>query len=179
MACKLLFSFPDQCPRHHDGCRAGVCHPAQHHRETAVWPGALSCLQMSCSNNFSNEVSHFYCFLRSVLLNWDGAVRFILLCFLISDVKIMMCILPPYIRTMEAVDAGASLMEMFAIDIFRIFLNKVCSNVLSWLSVAKVTLKVYSNTIKNLNSKYRLLQRALREMPAVTDTDVRLLTPKE
>jgi len=90
-----------------------------------------------------------------------------------------MCILPPYIRTMEAVDAGASLMEMFAIDIFRIFLNKVCSNVLSWLSVAKVTLKVYSNTIKNLNSKYRLLQRALREMPAVTDTDVRLLTPKE
>jgi len=136
MACKLLFSFPDQCPRHHDGCRAGVCHPAQHHRETAVWPGALSCLQMSCSNNFSNEVSHFYCFLRSVLLNWDGAVRFILLCFLISDVKIMMCILPPYIRTMEAVDAGASLMEICLRSTFfefsRIKFVRMCCHGYQW-----------------------------------------------
>lgn len=28
-----------QCSRHHHGRWAGVCHPAQHHRQTAVWPG--------------------------------------------------------------------------------------------------------------------------------------------
>lgn len=36
---QLLWCLADQRARHHHGRRAGVCHPAQHHREAAVRPG--------------------------------------------------------------------------------------------------------------------------------------------
>lgn len=39
--CKLLY-FAVQCACHDYGCRAGVCHPDQHHRQTALWPGKLT-----------------------------------------------------------------------------------------------------------------------------------------
>jgi len=35
----FCFCFVDKCARHHHGCRAGVCHPAEHNRQTALWPG--------------------------------------------------------------------------------------------------------------------------------------------
>lgn len=36
-----MFSLTDQCSSHHHGCWAGVCHPAQHNWQTALWPGTL------------------------------------------------------------------------------------------------------------------------------------------
>lgn len=37
----LFFSPTGQCSRHHHGRWAGVRHPAQHHRQAAVWPGRV------------------------------------------------------------------------------------------------------------------------------------------
>ncbi len=35
----FFFSFKDQCSCYHHGCRTGVCNPAQHHWQAALWPG--------------------------------------------------------------------------------------------------------------------------------------------
>lgn len=35
----LVFSLADKCSRNNHGRWAGVRHPAQHHRQTALWPG--------------------------------------------------------------------------------------------------------------------------------------------
>lgn len=64
--------FPDQRPCDHHGCRAGVCHPTQHDRKTALWPGEHEWhvwntdlyiknygLQQTCSSSFFElEASH-------------------------------------------------------------------------------------------------------------------------
>lgn len=36
-----FFPPADKCPRYNNGCRAGVCHPAQHDWQTALWPGTM------------------------------------------------------------------------------------------------------------------------------------------
>jgi len=36
-----LFSLADKCSSYNHGCRAGVCHPAQHDWQTAFRPGTL------------------------------------------------------------------------------------------------------------------------------------------
>lgn len=45
----------DQRARHHHGRRAGVCHPAQHDGEAAVWPGK----SVKLNPVISAEESHF------------------------------------------------------------------------------------------------------------------------
>lgn len=43
----IVFSPPvDKCPRYNHGCWAGVCHPAQHDRQTALWPGTMRWCQI-------------------------------------------------------------------------------------------------------------------------------------
>lgn len=39
--CFFSCFFAGQCSRHHHGRWAGICRPAQHHRQAAVWPGTL------------------------------------------------------------------------------------------------------------------------------------------
>lgn len=42
-----VFSLADKCPGYNHGCWAGVCHPAQHNRQTALWPGTM-CITVTC-----------------------------------------------------------------------------------------------------------------------------------
>lgn len=37
----VSFYSLDQCQSNHNGCRVGICHPAQYNRQAALWPGNL------------------------------------------------------------------------------------------------------------------------------------------
>lgn len=58
----------DQCSCNHHGCRAGVCHSAQHHWQAAVWPGkgGPSSLTDSSLNTFPHSSGHSFCFGRGL-----------------------------------------------------------------------------------------------------------------
>lgn len=68
----LIVFFPpvDKCARYNHGCWAGVCHPAQHDWQTALWPGTARWrsipIWVSRDNGFQSWTSSVFQIVKTI-----------------------------------------------------------------------------------------------------------------